>query len=324
MDFVIFFQLSERLGLIHISQGEGEDRHIVIRKKGTDNITEGTESDITKCSRSVLLRNETSSSTLKNGERTFMEDQEMCGKSEPQDEAKGKKKKKKNLKDKSFRTVSDKEGPNGVKEKSVNDSEVLKPIAPPGSVVCEKCGKTIPSQNYELHFLRCGTFQNRQVKSQNGTSTDPHTKSGSSKSGALQTDTKFKRGPNGPKTKGVKSLENVDGDDFDALLAAATKLDTVCNFLKCKTSTTCVGQKCEFCGLRFCLLHHIPEVHGCGDKAKLAARQTLIREGVLYRGSGVPSKKPDAQKRAHLQSKLDKALLEKAGQRHRKKNVEQN
>ena len=70
----------------------------------------------------------------------------------------------------------------------------------------------------------------------------------------------------------------------------ATKLNTRCNFEKCKESITVLGQKCRFCAMTFCLSHHIPEVHGCDREAKGQARQPISSEGVLYGGSGVPNK----------------------------------
>lgn len=35
---------------------------------------------------------------------------------------------------------------------------------------------------------------------------------------------------------------------------------------------------------RFCLSHSMPEIHGCGEAAKLQARSNIVREGKLYNG----------------------------------------
>lgn len=51
-------------------------------------------------------------------------------------------------------------------------------------------------------------------------------------------------------------------DDFDALLDAVKKADSVCSFAKCKASVLTLGQLCLFCNRQFCLGHHIPEVRG--------------------------------------------------------------
>lgn len=49
-------------------------------------------------------------------------------------------------------------------------------------------------------------------------------------------------------------------DDFDALISAVVKADSVCSFVKCKASVLTLGQLCMFCNRQYCLSHHIPEV----------------------------------------------------------------
>lgn len=73
------------------------------------------------------------------------------------------------------------------------------------------------------------------------------------------------------------------------------------------------------CCLSFILWLYFPQVHGCGEKAKVHARQRISREGVLYSGSGVKDKSLDPAKRAHLQRRLDKKLTELTNQRKSKK-----
>ncbi|CAJ1056588.1 DNA-binding protein SMUBP-2 [Xyrichtys novacula] len=107
-------------------------------------------------------------------------------------------------------------------------------------------------------------------------------------------------------------------DDFDALINAVKKADSVCSFVKCKASVLTLGQLCLFCNRQFCLSHHIPEVHGCGDKAKSHARMRISKEGVLYAGSGKKDKSMDPNKKAYLQRKLDSKLKDMASQRRPK------
>lgn len=47
-----------------------------------------------------------------------------------------------------------------------------------------------------------------------------------------------------------EAIKDADGDDFDALLAAADQLNSVCNFKKCKTLVRTLGVNCQFCKLR--------------------------------------------------------------------------
>ncbi|NWR35063.1 SMBP2 protein, partial [Tachuris rubrigastra] len=125
------------------------------------------------------------------------------------------------------------------------------------------------------------------------------------------------------KTKGKPAVGSRAGEDFDTLISAAMEADRTCAFPHCKASVTTLGQLCHHCHHCYCLSHHIPEVHGCGDKAKAHARQQISREGVLYPGSGSKDKSLDPAKRAHLQRRLDKKLSELTSQRKgRKKDKE--
>ncbi|XP_014734196.1 PREDICTED: DNA-binding protein SMUBP-2 [Sturnus vulgaris] len=119
--------------------------------------------------------------------------------------------------------------------------------------------------------------------------------------------------------KGKTAIGSVAGEDFDALISAAIEADRTCGFPRCKASVTTLGQLCHHCQRLFCLSHHIPEVHGCGEKAKAQARQRISREGILYPGSGSKDKSLDPTKRAQLQRRLDKKLSELTNQRKGKK-----
>ncbi|XP_066439307.1 DNA-binding protein SMUBP-2 [Eleutherodactylus coqui] len=113
--------------------------------------------------------------------------------------------------------------------------------------------------------------------------------------------------------------ENPDADNFDALIAATVKADNTCGLAKCKSSVVTVGDFCIHCNKRYCLSHHIPEVHGCGDRAKAKARARISREGVLYPGSGQKDRSLDPIKKAHLHRKLDRKINELSNQRKVKK-----
>ncbi|NWZ41936.1 SMBP2 protein, partial [Brachypodius atriceps] len=119
--------------------------------------------------------------------------------------------------------------------------------------------------------------------------------------------------------KGKPAIGSAAEEDFDALISAAIEADRTCGFPRCKASVTTLGQLCHHCQRLFCLSHHIPEVHGCGDKAKAHARQRISREGFLYPGSGSKDRALDPTKRAHLQRRLDKKLSELTSQRKGKK-----
>lgn len=118
---------------------------------------------------------------------------------------------------------------------------------------------------------------------------------------------------------GPAAIELPAEEDFDALVLAAIKADNTCGFAKCTASVVTLGQLCLHCGRRYCLSHHLPEVHGCGERARAHARQRISREGVLYPGSGTKDRSLDPAKRAQLQRRLDKKLDELTGQRRSKR-----
>ncbi|XP_053304498.1 DNA-binding protein SMUBP-2 [Spea bombifrons] len=138
--------------------------------------------------------------------------------------------------------------------------------------------------------------------------------------GAAQKPSEKKKSNAKSKTDAVSTA--IVGDDdagFDALIAATVKADKTCGFSTCKASVVTVGDFCVHCNKRFCLSHHIPEVHGCGERAKANARTRISREGIIYAGSGHKDHSLDPTKKAHLQRKLDKKINELTNQRKTKK-----
>ncbi|XP_068963279.1 DNA-binding protein SMUBP-2-like, partial [Petaurus breviceps papuanus] len=123
----------------------------------------------------------------------------------------------------------------------------------------------------------------------------------------------------GKERRGHTGENHAAEEDFDALVSAAIKADNTCGFPGCRTSVVTVGQLCPHCAQRFCLSHHIPEVHGCGEKVRAQARQRISREGALCAGSGTKNKSVDPVKRGHLQRRLDQKLGELSSQRKSKK-----
>ncbi|KAM4618002.1 DNA-binding protein SMUBP-2 isoform 1-T2 [Discoglossus pictus] len=121
------------------------------------------------------------------------------------------------------------------------------------------------------------------------------------------------------KTDGNSAAASSDAGDFDALIAAAVRADNTCGFTKCKASVVTVGDLCKHCNKRYCLSHHIPEIHGCGERAKANARARISREGIIYAGSGSKDHSLDPTKKAHLHRKLDKKINDLTTQRKTKK-----
>lgn len=173
--------------------------------------------------------------------------------------------------------------------------------------VCPHCSKDVIIANFSLHELHCLRKQKeRSAKAAINSQGAPVRKD----SARQQNEVKKLRPPSA-----TAKIEKVDADDFDGLIAAAQKLDEVCGFKKCKVKVKTLGQNCEFCMRRFCLSHHIPEIHGCGDIAKSQARSVHVKEGVLYRSSMTKPPPPDPARQAALHRKLDKKLTDLTAQR---------
>ncbi|XP_012521067.1 PREDICTED: DNA-binding protein SMUBP-2 [Propithecus coquereli] len=117
------------------------------------------------------------------------------------------------------------------------------------------------------------------------------------------------------KVKGHAAIDLPSEEDFDALVSAAIRADNTCGLAECAASIAILGQFCQLCGRRYCFRHHLPEIHGCGERARAHARQRISREGVLYAGSGTKDRSLDPAKRAQLQRRLDEKLGELSSQR---------
>ncbi|XP_058382174.1 DNA-binding protein SMUBP-2 [Diceros bicornis minor] len=142
------------------------------------------------------------------------------------------------------------------------------------------------------------------------------------KEGQQATGSGLRKLPEKKKKKDAKGHAAVDlptEEDFDALVSAAIKADNTCGLAKCTASVVTLGQLCLHCGRRYCLSHHLPEIHGCGERARAHARQRISREGVLYAGGGTKAGALDPAKRAQLQRRLDKKLDELTSQRKSKR-----
>ena len=181
-------------------------------------------------------------------------------------------KKKKKKKNKKKRTIHDEEDDDDREEDEVEedketkatevlkDMEELKDGAKCAMLNCDLCLKLVPKSNFELHRLRCGRHSSLSVQAASGTTT------------------KQQRPKSAKTTKQAKDLlGEASDDDFDELINLATKMNNVCNLKGCKTKIHVLGQDCDFCGNRFCLSHHMAEIHGCGDAVRAKAKKNSIK-----------------------------------------------
>lgn len=98
---------------------------------------------------------------------------------------------------------------------------------PENHIRCNNCSRNVPTQNYELHQLKCAVQLLKEEES-------------------IIKDVKPKK--NKKKTK--KQSADTD-EDFDSLCSQFQKLDKVCNFPRCKTLVATLGVDCKFCLVRW-------------------------------------------------------------------------
>lgn len=163
------------------------------------------------------------------------------------------------------------------------------------SFKCKFCSKVIPLGNKDLHQLRCPA-----IPSNTGKNVKP---------AAVK-----KKTPKKVKLKPVMKNVNKD-DDFDALVEAAIAADNHCAMNHCKKLVGTLGLLCQHCRRRFCFSHQMPELHGCGHEARVAARQEFRSPP---KGSG-GSKKALKQEllRKKLNSKLQDMSLSRQGKNNK-------
>ncbi|XP_076446820.1 DNA-binding protein SMUBP-2-like isoform X2 [Babylonia areolata] len=271
-DRMVIHEVSEKLGLLHMSQGEGKDRHLVVSKPGAtvpEPHSAPGDPDTTAAREAGAGQGTLTEGS--DGARSDLRDDQVAEDAEE----------------------------SAVKVTKTGEEKPGKPQS-----CCRLCGRDVIPSNLLLHEAHCSK-KDRQPSRPSSAAVKKEKKEKKKKT-PTQLD------------QAAEVLGKVADDDFDALIASVTALDSQCSFKKCRVLTNTLGRNCQHCTRRFCLQHLMPEVHGCGEAAKVHARQTISREGVLHRGSGVPSKKPSADKRALLERKLNKKLSEMNDQRSRK------
>lgn len=181
-----------------------------------------------------------------------------------------------------------------------------------------------------MHSIRCTRIQQQQANdkepalevhlsdNQQPTSASP-TKRKKSK---MKTKNKETNNSSNNKTNKNSSPGLAEADDIDSILDEFKKLNNSCGYTvynkQCKNSIKTLGQKCDFCGLIFCLTHHMAEVHGCGDAVRIKAKQDHAKYAM---GGATSCSKPKPMKsaaKAHAQRKLDKKLDELQSDRKKK------
>ena len=291
---LVIHQWAEEHGFQHKSVGENHNRRIQIQKHIVSAAPHPDVKEISSLSVSeatIFLKNDAGEDDLSD----LTEKINLI----PNETSLKQKKKKQNFKFGMENPVA------SLKEKPVKSLAPNLPVSESvdSNIQCDDCQKTVPKLNFALHRLRCtGSCPTEQaVKPKQKLMVKPLPV-------PLQVD----------RTKNSKVDKKVE--DIDGILSEFRQLDNVCNYATCKTGISLMGQQCTLCKRRFCLSHHLPEIHGCGDAIRRQARNVTLKQGFVAPGSLlVKPKAVDVAKRAHLQRKLDSKLEDFSTQRTGKK-----
>lgn len=299
---LIVHQWAEEHGYQHRSVGENHKRRIqiyksavVIPQQADEEIqpTQNEQSHVTSFDAPTSLKNDADEALPKVVEKMELKENDLSSskkkKNKKQNSSSGLESQKVPTKDKHLKLFVP--TPSAVSESDDNN------------VKCDDCKKQVPKQNLALHRLRC-------------TGAGPTEQAVRPKQKPV-----IKPLPSLISSDGTKDLNrNGKEKDIDDVLSEFRKLDNVCNYATCKTGISLMGQLCLFCQRRFCLSHHLPEIHGCGDAIRRQARSVTLKQGFVAPGSlPVKPKVIETAKRAHLQRKLEKKLEDMSTQRAGKK-----
>lgn len=123
---------------------------------------------------------------------------------------------------------------------------------------------------------------------------------------------KKKEAVNGEKTKKKKEVEKTEFQTEDELLEReiSAKKEGLCHFADCAEKLTLIHlhMVCRHCKCAYCHAHSLAEVHGCAEKAKIAARQEWLMKSA--QGQSMT-----AAKKQVLKNVLKTKLKEKAAAR---------
>ena len=202
-------------------------------------------------------------------------------------------------------------------------------------MTCPTCKAQVPKDNLQLHSIRCSRLLQQQQQDSEKEHTSEARPSNAQKSSTTSSSATTKKKKSKTKTTNNNSSnkqsnkghskdpkKQSEEEDIDSILDEFKRLNNTCGYAlahaQCKNSIKMLGQKCEFCGLVFCLTHHIAEVHGCGDAVRIKARQDHAKYAVGGVASCSRPKPMKSATKAHVQRKLDKKLDDLQSDRKKK------
>ena len=252
----LLFQVAKSLGLFHISEGEGSQRHILVSKheilqdttieqsKIQDTTTSqdtgaaaATDTPPSSDNKSHLITSKLDklsvAGQVSDGNSASISSHSHSNNSDKLTELKVK------VQRESVQSNVDKPQPTI----SLDNDNISESVEPSIYEVCSMCQKEIPSANLSLHQLRCPRQQSQSSKSGNEScpttaqsEKTTHSSSSSKKKGkkkdakAKETKVEKVKQKTTHVQKAAEVLDKVDDDDFDGLIASITALDSKCAF----------------------------------------------------------------------------------------------
>lgn len=58
----------------------------------------------------------------------------------------------------------------------------------------------------------------------------------------------------------LQTIPTVDDNNLDSVLKSVTALDNTCDYTRCRTKTSLIGQDCQLCQQRFCMKHQVSKI----------------------------------------------------------------
>lgn len=102
---------------------------------------------------------------------------------------------------------------------------------------------------------------------------------------------------------------NTVNTKLDEVLKTVRTLDNTCDFGRCRTKTSLIGQDCTLCQQRFCMKHQLPEVHGCANAIKKEQRTEFLKPRPTLPISAALRRNEQKDAHARLEQKLKEMSL---------------
>ncbi|XP_055314111.1 DNA-binding protein SMUBP-2 [Sitodiplosis mosellana] len=96
---------------------------------------------------------------------------------------------------------------------------------------------------------------------------------------------------------------------LDEVLKTVRQLDNTCDFGRCRTKTSLIGQDCTLCQQRFCMKHQLPEIHGCGGAIKKEQRNEFLKPRPTLPISAALRRNEQKDAHSRLEQKLKEMSL---------------